>query len=110
MFFFDKCPPIGCSVPCSLFEEFSACLQWLLRKHSGQESVVHYFDGFFCLLVKAGDNACHELMLTFVALCRQLRVHLTDDKTVLPATSLIVLCFELNSVEIKKMSGSWRIT
>lgn len=100
MFFFDKCLPMGCSVSCSLFEEFSTCLEWLLRKHSGQESVVHYLDDFL-FAGKAGDNACNELMLTFVELCRQLGVPLADDKTVWPTTSLIFLGFELDSVEMK---------
>lgn len=60
----------------ALFEEFSTCLDWLLRKQSGgQESVVHYLDEFL-FAGKAGENACNELMLTFVELCRQLGVPL----------------------------------
>lgn len=100
MFFFDKCLPMGCSVSCSLFEEFSTCLEWLLRKQSGQESVVHYLDDFL-FAGKTGDNACDELILTFVELYRQLGVPLADDKTMWPTTSLIFLGFELDSVEMK---------
>ncbi|KAJ1110229.1 hypothetical protein NDU88_007584 [Pleurodeles waltl] len=46
---FDKCMPMGCSVSCSYFEQFSSALQWIFTRRTGHVNVIHYLDDFLVL-------------------------------------------------------------
>ncbi|KAJ1166543.1 hypothetical protein NDU88_006943 [Pleurodeles waltl] len=48
-YFYDKCMPMGCSVSCSYFEQFSSALQWIFIRRTGHANVIHYLDDFLIL-------------------------------------------------------------
>ena len=82
-YFIDKCMPMGCSISCSKFENFSTFLHWLTTtKESNSENLDHYLDDFF-FAGKANSNDCQSLMTTFINICKKLQVPIADEKTVL---------------------------
>ncbi|KAJ1103598.1 hypothetical protein NDU88_001019 [Pleurodeles waltl] len=48
-YYFDQCMPMGCSISCSYFEQFSSFLQWVLSQRTGHREVIHYLDDFLIL-------------------------------------------------------------
>lgn len=43
-YFVDKYLPIGCSISCKVFEEFSTFLQWAAKQRSKATTIDHYLD------------------------------------------------------------------
>ena len=63
-YYIDKCLPFGCSMSCSIFENFSTFVHWLTVKQSGLQSMEHYLDDFI-FAGKAGTSDCLNLMHCF---------------------------------------------
>jgi hypothetical protein len=79
-YFIDKCMPMGCSISCSTFENFSTFLHWLTTKESNSGNLDQYLDDFF-FAGKANSNDCQSLMITFINICNKLQVPIADEKT-----------------------------
>ncbi|XP_077778975.1 uncharacterized protein LOC144326297 [Podarcis muralis] len=95
-YFIDKAMPMGCSVACAAFESFSTFLDWALRFRTKSAGVSHYLDDF--ILVADSKQGCSALLGAFTALSEELGVPLAAEKTEGPATSLIYLGIELDTV------------
>ncbi|XP_077778980.1 uncharacterized protein LOC144326307 [Podarcis muralis] len=96
VYFVDKAMPMGCSVACAAFEAFSTFLDWALRFKTGAEGVSHYLDDF--ILVADSRLKCSELLEAFTSLAGELGVPLAADKTEGPATTMVYLGIELDTV------------
>ena len=46
LFYYDKALPMGCSISCRLFEEFSTAMHWVLSNKLAIPAVVHVLDDF----------------------------------------------------------------
>ena len=46
-YYIDKCMPMGCSLSCSVFEQFAAFLHRTIASRTGLENLDHYLDDFF---------------------------------------------------------------
>lgn len=98
-FFFDKCMPMGCSLSCAIFEQFSTFLEWAVKTASaGTPNLDHYLDDFF-FAGRSGTDECSTLMQNFTDICRELGVPLAVDKTVGPTTVLTFLGLEIDSIQ-----------
>lgn len=80
-FHFDKCLPMGCSLSCAYFDDFSTFLHWAVCFQSGVDSVVHYLDDFFLFVGLADDTRCAGLLRNFQLMTQSFGVPLVEEKT-----------------------------
>ena len=87
-YFVDKCLPFGASISCALFQKFSDALCHIFEHRTNtQGEVTNYLDNFlFLALSILGGNA---LVQSFIHLCTELKVPITQEKTEF-ATELVV--------------------
>lgn len=97
-YFIDKCLPMGCSISCKVFEEFSTFLQWATKHRSKATTIDHYLDDF----IFAGRDAhsCQELMSVFQGVCDEIGVPIAEDKSEGPTTVMTFLGFEIDTVRM----------
>ena len=92
-FFVDKFLPFGHSISCALFQNFSDALAHILKfKILGlglPTALTNYLDDF--LFVALRKLFCQIMMETFLALCKELGVPISDDKTEWPDEIMIFL-------------------
>lgn len=62
-FYVDQCLPMGCSISCVIFEQFSSFVEWVVREVSGVNSIIHYLDDFLCM-GPAASRICAVLLAT----------------------------------------------
>ena len=86
-FCIDKCLHMGYSESCSLFEQISTFVQWVIMKESESKNIDHYLDEFF-LLGESNTLDCQNLMNNFDTVCSSLGVPVAQEKTEGPTTNL----------------------
>lgn len=96
-YFVDKCLPMGCSVSCAYFEKFSSFLEWVVRRESQVQSVLHYLDDFL-FVGPRGSRVCSVLLRTMERISLGFGVPLAPDKTEGPVTVIRFLGIEIDSV------------
>lgn len=79
-YYIDKCMPMGCSISCATFEQFSTFLQWAVTHETTTDNLDHYLDGFF-FAGEATKNDWKNLMTVFANVCLRLGVPIADEKT-----------------------------
>lgn len=99
-FFVDRCLPMGCAISCSLFEQFSSFLEWVVRDVSGLSSVIHYLDDFLCI-GPAESAICASLLATLQQVFEVFGVPLAADKTEGPATELRFLGIIIDTIAME---------
>ena len=45
-YFYDRCLPMGCSVSCKLFVDFSCAIQWILQRSFNVLTMSHILNDF----------------------------------------------------------------
>jgi hypothetical protein len=60
-YYIDKCMPMGCSISCAKFEQFSTFLQCAVTHETNTDNLDHYLDNFF-FVGEATKNDCKILM------------------------------------------------
>ena len=98
-FYYDKCLPMGCSVSCAIFEELSCALQWILTQQLGVSSMSHILDDF--MFFAPSYQQCLRSLQAFELLCGSLGLPVKQEKTVLPATSVILHGILVDSVAME---------
>lgn len=83
LYYVDRCLPMGCRTSCKIFEEFSSALEWIAIHKLGISSMVHILDDF--LIIEQSKESCLSSFKKFVALCEDIGVPLSAEKTVLPS-------------------------
>ncbi|XP_077309137.1 uncharacterized protein LOC143928250 [Lithobates pipiens] len=99
-FYVDKCLPMGCSVSCSVFEQFSSFLEWVVRDVSGIESIIHYLDDFLCIGPHA-SAVCAILLSTLQHIAGVFGVPLAAEKTEGPVGVLSFLGIVIDSAAME---------
>lgn len=94
-YFYDKFLPMGCSVSCRYFEEFSTALEWLAKERLGISSIIHILDDFF-LVTKTFEDSKRSLQ-QFLKMCFDLGVPMSSEKTVGPSQVLSFAGLEIDS-------------
>lgn len=79
-YYIDKCMPMGCSISCATFEQFSTFLQWAVTHETNTDNLDHYLDDFF-FTGEATKNDWKNLMTVFANVCLRLGVPIADEKT-----------------------------
>ena len=98
-YYIDKCMPMGCSIYCATFEQFSTFLHWAVTHETNTDNLEHYLDDFF-FAGEATKNDCKFLMTAFENVCLRLWVPIADNKTVCPCTNIEYLGLTIDSDEL----------
>ena len=88
VFYFKKKLPMGSSISCSTFEEFSRAVVFIMRTH-GHTNISHILDDFINIGPK-NSPICANALQFFINLCKELNIPLNKDKTVEPTTVAIL--------------------
>ena len=100
LFYYDKALPMGCSISCKLFEEFSTALHWILANEFKAAAVVHVLDDFL-FIGAAGTQQCEHALYSFIKMCSDINIPIKHSKTVNPCTVITFLGIELDSVKME---------
>ena len=100
-FYYDRCLPMGCSSSCSIFEAFSTSLEFIIRSKVSDVSIIHILDDFF--FVSHSYQSCHDALMLFLDICKEIGVPMALDKTFGPYQSLPFAGIHLDS---RDMSSS----
>jgi hypothetical protein len=97
--YYERVLPFGLRSSCRLWELYAASLEFLCQhvlEKTGKRIVLHYVDDF--LFVVEGGEEAKALLREALALCDDLGLPMAQEKTVGPATKLVFLGIELDSL------------
>ena len=100
LFYYDKALPMGCSISCRLFEDFSTAIHWVLSNKLAIPAVVHVLDDFLFIGSPATQECMHSLQ-SFLTLCENINIPIKHTKTVYPSTVICFLGIELDSIQME---------
>lgn len=94
---------MGCSLGCFYFESFSTFLEWVVRRVTGFDFILHYLDDFLFMGNEDLDD-CKFLWNAFFYVCSYFNIPLADEKTVGP-----VLCLDFLGVTIDSLNMEFQL-
>ena len=98
-FYVDTCLPlIGLRSAPYLFNQFAEALQWILQNNYGFRCLIHYLDDYL-ISTPANFTECQHLLTVFLQVCKLLGIPVAMDKVEGPATLIVFLDLELDSVK-----------
>jgi hypothetical protein len=99
-FYIDTCLPFGLRSAPFLFNQFAEALQWILQNNYGLHWLIHYLDDYLIMApaTPADSSDCQELLAVFLRVCKLLGIPVAMEKVDGPATIIIFLGLELDSV------------
>lgn len=96
--YFDTRLPFGLRSAPKIFTAVADALQWILQE-KGVSWVAHYLDDFITLGAP-GAQECQSNMEQMLSVCRHLGVPIAPSKCEGPATVLVFLGFEIDTVRL----------
>lgn len=97
-YFVDLALPFGLRSAPFIFSAVADMVEWILLHTCGVSDLLHYLDDFITAGPPNSDQ-CAKNLHTSLAVCRQLGLPLHPNKCVGPATCLVVLGIELDTLE-----------
>ena len=96
-FYVDTCLSFGLRSAPYLFNQFADALEWILQENYGLQWLIHYLDDYF-LAGPPNSTSCDNHLRFFLKVCKLLGFPIAMDKVDGPATKLVFLGLELDSV------------
>ena len=93
-FYWDRCLPMGCSVSCGKFEEFSKLLQWMMKCKFNVAFMSHIIDDFM-FFGPHSSHLCQQYLDLFIQVCQYLGIPIKFEKTFNAST-----CLELHGIKV----------
>ena len=94
-YLYDRCLPMGCSVSCKLFEDFSCAIQWILQRSFNVLTMSHILDDF--IFVSQSETLCCDYLDAFHSVARLVGIPVKHSKTVPPSTCVTVHGIEIDT-------------
>lgn len=98
-YYFDRCLPFGCSSACNIFEKFSSALEWVMWNYLPHTLIYHVLDDF--LFICQTKEQCRASLDTFLRICANIGIPISEEKTEGPDTTLTFLGIEIDTVSQK---------
>ena len=77
-YYYDRVLPMGCSVSCSLFEQFAQAIQWILKSKLLVKDMSHILDDF--IFFGRDTVSCKRPLQTFFILAESLNLPIKEGK------------------------------
>lgn len=87
LFYLKQCLPMGYSLSCALFEQFSSSLQYALFSKFSFSSLSHILDNFM-FISPSGSPMCQQQLSAFLSISQCVVIAIKASKIVLPSTSI----------------------
>ena len=97
-FFVDLALPFGLPSAPYIFNSVADMVEWIILNKYNVTDLMHYLDDFL-MAGPAGSDQCAQNLQILLAVCRSLGLPLHPGKCIGPATRLVVLGIELDSIE-----------
>ena len=97
-FFVDLALPFGLRSAPYIFNSVADMAEWIILNRYNVADLMHYLNDFLTV-DPAGSNQCAHNLQTLLAVCRSLGLPLHPGKCIGPATCLVVLGIELDSID-----------
>ena len=94
-YFVDKCMPFGASISCSIFQEFSDSVAFLV-KYRAHKPLVNYLDDYFFAALR--KLLCDSQVSVFLDICKDINFPVSLEKTVWGTTILTFLGLLIDTV------------
>ena len=94
-YFVNKCLPFGHAISCSLFQEVSNALSYIVMKQSGKTNVNYLDDFLFAALYKLW---CDNQLRLFIETCNRIRFPVSAEKTVWGTSRIVFLGLLIDTV------------
>ena len=98
-YYYDKWLPMGCSISCKVFEQFSCALQWILQSIFHVKTMSHILDDF--IFISSSKSLCNLYLQHFFSLADSLSIPVKQSKTVMPSTCVIVHGIEVDTLQMQ---------
>ena len=98
-YYYDRCLPMGCSISCKIFEQFSCALQWILQTTCHIMHMSHILDDY--IFLSPSQSLCTSYLQQFFSLAEWLSIPIKHSKTVLPSTCVVVHGIEIDTVKME---------
>ena len=95
-YYYDKCLPMGCSISCKIFEQFSCALQWILQHTYHVATMSHILDDY--IFLSKSQSVCQVYLQHFLSVAELLSIPVKHSKTVLPSTCVVVHGIEVDTL------------
>ena len=82
----DKNLPMGARSSCSIFDRFSAAIEWVMREKLDIKHVVYILDDF--LILSKYKNKCKLQLERFLEFCEDVGIPIAKEKTYYPNTTM----------------------
>jgi len=99
-YYLDKSLPMGCSVSCSVFEDFSSSIQWILVNKLGVKYTSHILDDFM-FFGHANTPQCNLYLQSFLQLSKSIGLPIKASKTVQPTTLVQLHGLEVCTIKME---------
>lgn len=96
-YFYDRVLPFGCRSSPFLFCLFSEAIRWIVADRMNHPDILVYMDDFF-IAAPPNSSKCSEVLDGMQRACSNLGVPVATEKTLGPATKLVFLGIELDSI------------
>ena len=96
-YYYDKCLPFGLRSSPFLFNTVAVALEYIIKMHLGNPSVIHYLDDFL-FAGPPGSDECEHTLIGAESLCDHLGVETKRAKRTSPTTCITFLGIELDTV------------
>lgn len=90
---------MGCSASCHIFETLSNALEWIVTQKINIPHVAHILDDF--LLLDSRKQSLQHKLDTFLAMLKDIGIHIAPDKPQAPTQVLTFLGFKLDSLNME---------
>ena len=98
-YYYDRCLPMGCSISCKIFEQFSCALQWILQTTYHIMHMSHILDDY--IFLSPSQSLCTFYLHQFFSLAGWLSIPIKHSKTVLPSTCVVVHGIEIDTIKME---------
>ena len=88
-YFVDKCLPFGASISCTLYQEFSDALKYVIQRQTSSKAITNYLEDF--LFAALTCWLCNQMILKFMELCKEINIPIADEKTEWACTCIVFL-------------------
>jgi hypothetical protein len=92
--------PMGLSMSCNVFEEFSTALQYILQNKFHVPSMTHIVDDFM-FFGPHNSSTCQESLQSFLTLAKLLNIPIKQSKTCPPSTLAQLHGIEVDTVKME---------
>jgi hypothetical protein len=99
-YYFDMCLPMGLSISCNIFEQFSNAIQWILCTKLNVKCMSHILDDYI-FMGDAHSDACEHGLRQFFMLAQQVNIPIKHSKTCYPTTVAQLHGVEVDTVKME---------